>query len=352
MCGIAGFVLGDVSRQAADVSWLTRLAERVAALSPGAAAAPGLAEVVAELHEGFCALMSLATHRGIVADAALRGRIEALAAALVAHEAALVALSREGRTDLDPVVEGLRDFSWQLREELIGHIDRVAALAPDGAGDAALGVAFAVEHVLAAIDRLEVRGRDSAGVVVQMTLPRFDAENLSQYLPPALADELATRRGDLHAGHRAVSLLTTPRGGAVASIVYKTANLIGRLGDNGAALRGAIRTDALFWRLAAEASGVDVLAHTRWASSGIISVANCHPHNASITADGPEASGLGAMFVLNGDVDNHHELQQELLAGFQRAVDPSITTDTKIIPIACRFAGVGEIVHAPDWIAD
>lgn len=338
MCGIAGFVLGDLSRQTADVAWLTRLGDTVASLPPGAQAAPVLAEVVSGLHAGFGALMALATHRALAAEPALRSRVEALADALGAHEAALVALSEQGRTDLDPVVEGLRDFSWQLREELIGHVDRVAALAPARAGDAALGVAFAVEHVLAAIDRLEVRGRDSAGVVVQLTLPRFDAQDL----PPALADELASRRADLHAGHRAVSVLETPRGGAVVGVVYKTANLIGRLGDNGAALRAAIRADALFWSLAAAATQVDVLAHTRWASSGIISVANCHPHNASLTADGPDAKGLGAMFVLNGDVDNHHELQQELLAGFQRAVDPSITTDTKIIPIACRFTGAGE----------
>jgi len=334
MCGIAGFVTGNWSSASADVTWLRDLAASVIAAAPGPDAAPVLTNAVATLNDRFQDLMSLGVHQAIAADAGLKATIAALADAMDAHEAALVAASRAGRTDLDPIIEGLRDHGWQVRQELLGHVARVDALLPGAARGHQLATAFSIEHVIRAIDRLEVRGRDSAGISVQVTLPTFDPT----LLPAVLSAEMVDRLNDTHAGHRAMTKAALPDGRVVIGSVYKTANLIGSLGDNGAALRAAIHADDVLWHLAATALSVQVLAHTRWASSGIISVPNCHPHNASLAADSPNASEIGAMFVLNGDVDNHIELQHELVTNRQAAIEPSITTDTKIIPIAHRFA--------------
>lgn len=334
MCGIAGFVTREWTTAAADVAWITELSATLTATPTGPEAATVLTQAVATLNERFQELMSLSVHQAIASDAALKARVVALADAMDAHEAALVAASRAGRTDLDPVIEGLRDHGWQVRQELLGHVARVDALLPGAARGHQMAVAYAVEHVIRAIDRLEVRGRDSAGISVQLILPSFDPTDL----PTALSSEMIDRLNDTHAGHRAMTRTSLPDGRVVIGTVYKTANLIGRLGDNGTALRDAIHADAVFWHLASDALSTQVLAHTRWASSGIISVPNCHPHNASLSADSPGASEIGAMFVLNGDVDNHLELQHELVTNRQSTIEPSITTDTKIIPIAHRFA--------------
>lgn len=334
MCGIAGFVTRDLVTLAGDVSWIRDIADRLEAAPPGADATDALSSVIALLHERFIDLMSLSTHRAIISDQDLFKRFRAIADSLSQHEAALVELSKAGRTDLDPLIEGLRDYAWQIRHELFGHIDGVGALMGTHRDGAALGVAFATEHVLRAIDRLEVRGRDSAGITVQLALTGFDPASL----PAALADDLQARMADTGTGHRAVMIADGPSGQTFVGFIYKTANLIGRLGDNGAALRSALSGDELFWLLAEKARSANVLAHTRWASSGIISVPNCHPHNAAVTSDVSGGAELGGMFVLNGDIDNHMELFQELVASQGLGIEPAITTDAKIIPIVHRYA--------------
>jgi glutamine---fructose-6-phosphate transaminase (isomerizing) len=112
----------------------------------------------------------------------------------------------------------------------------------------------------------------------------------------------------------------------VLSFVYKNAAVIGELGDNTRAIREAMNDDALL-RLAlrSPSAKVSVLAHTRWASVGIISEPNAHPLNQEETVDGV---GPYVVAALNGDVDNYADLKAE--HGLQ--VAPAITTDAKVIP--------------------
>ncbi|WP_158284675.1 SIS domain-containing protein [Oricola cellulosilytica] len=340
MCGIAGFVTGPFGQSRADCAWLTKLSHDTGALPEGLAAADDLQRAVETLHERFPALMSFGTAAQIVFNETFRGEVTALADAFAAQTSALTELSKAGRTDLDPLIESLRDHEWQLREELVrqsleaASLTRPDSLSPD---NNAIKVALATEAVLRSIDRLEVRGRDSAGIAIQVQL---DEATISA-LDGDHADALATRAAQIHAEHGAVYQHDNGGGRRTLTFVYKTANLVGRLGDNGTALREAIRADDLLWALAANALRASVLSHTRWASHGIISVANCHPHNASLVQDEQGGAGisLGAMYALNGDVDNHVELLGELVTNRQMAVDPAITTDAKIIPIAHRAAG-------------
>ena len=338
MCGIAGYVTREFSTDGIDTRFLLDLGEAVGAVEPGEGALEWLDDAVGTLKARFDAMMSIAVVRRVALDAALEAAVRRLAEGFAAHETALTALSKGGRTDLDPLIEALRDMGWQLSAELADHAAAARALVAAGTdleGTTALHVAVATEYVLRAIDRLEVRGRDSAGIALQIDVPADRVDRL----PAATAGELAARAADLHAGHRAVH--ATPRGKAGTTITfsYKTANLVGRLGDNGAALRAAIAADALLWTLAGGARRASILSHTRWASHGVISVANCHPHNPSLTADAATdpAAALGAMYALNGDVDNHAELMAELVTNRQGAVDPAITTDAKVIPLADRL---------------
>ncbi|MFZ4585675.1 MAG: SIS domain-containing protein [Acidimicrobiia bacterium] len=208
-----------------------------------------------------------------------------------------------------------RDHAWSARRDRLGGALATGDLAGSGAGDAAIEAFDSVRVALSAIDRLEVRGRDSAGLHVMVTNHALQLDD------PVVARQLEARTGDPLFAGGAVRVF-----GDSLGFVYKAAAEIGELGDNTAHLRAALRADTLLhMALSAPNARVAVLGHTRWASVGIISEANAHP------LDDREAAPSGQPFVvaaLNGDIDNHADL--EALDGLEIA--PEITTDAKVIP--------------------
>lgn len=207
-----------------------------------------------------------------------------------------------------------RDAIWAIGRDRLRAAEQVAALAGPDTSDAGLAVVFSVHQALSALDRLEVRGRDSAGLELQLTGHRLDARD------PSVQAALE-RRDDPSFSSGAVRLVD-----GVLVIVHKAAAEIGELGDNTAALRAALHDDELL-QLALAAPDVDgvVLGHTRWASIGIISEPNAHPQ-CSDELDG--SVGPLVTGVLNGDVDNY----ADLTASESLRIAAEITTDAKVIP--------------------
>lgn len=260
---------------------------------------------LSELKRSLATLDFQRTHR-TYAEAAARERWRALLASLGNGAGA---------------EEVRRDVAWRVEHDLLDLVDAMSALLEDPERrerGAPVWLAWQVELTLRAIGRMEVRGRDSAGLAVMLW---YDDEAARDRL---LGGEAAEDQVFRHA---------VP-GTACLVLDYKVAEEVGALGYNESTLRGLIRGDAYFQRaIRAAPRQAIVVAHTRWASNGIISIANAHP------VDGALESGDGGGYVyppgrtlavLNGDVDNFLEL---LPAVTERGTVPAgVTTDAKVIP--------------------
>lgn len=215
---------------------------------------------------------------------------------------------------LNAAMIDLKDAVWSIARDRLRAAREVAALAANDVSPAGAAVLFSLHQALSAVDRLEVRGRDSAGI--QLVLHRHGVD----LADPVIAAEIGSR-SDSNFASGAIRV----EGDSVV-FVYKAAFEIGELGDNTAALRASVRDDALLHRFLSSATveGL-ILGHTRWASVGIISEPNAHPQCSDEVelVDGPLWTA-----VLNGDVDNH----ADIIAAESMTIAPAVTTDAKVIP--------------------
>jgi glucosamine--fructose-6-phosphate aminotransferase (isomerizing) len=342
MCGIAGFVSNELWRKKPDLAWLDALVNEFEDLL-ASGAWEAFTGPLGKMADRFDDLMSFGLHMEIVENSAARAKVERIAALLdMAHERLVQHMADEGRTDaLELIGEDMRDGLWQIREEVLGNVSRVNRLLPDksfpdGNVRARRFVAWAIEEVMENLDRLEVRGRDSAGIAIQCCVPAVPAQQPT-VAPEALDGKFReTIVNGVKSSRRGAKLND---GRLVFTFVYKVANLVGSLGENTGALRRSIHEDEALWSVGGFAEQVSVLAHTRWASNGIISLSNCHPCDGRLLDREHEATlrDRDALFVLNGDVDNYHALVNIAVLGQGYAIDPVITTDAKILPVFFRL---------------
>ncbi len=320
----------DAGALLADASVASAPADSAPADSAPAASADFAAQLEAAarvLREADEALRSLPGVRLLVEDAKCVLDIEAALAQVDAHIAEI-----DGAVEAGAHIERifvalgeLKDHSFALRRDRLRMAREVVGLWGGTPPPAAVGGLWSIQVALSALDRLEVRGRDSAGLQVFVRGAHVEADATQ-----GAAGSLSGRLADPLFGTGAVR--NTPDG---LAFVYKTASEIGELGDNSAVLRSQIRQDSLLrWALCAEGAEVVVLGHTRWASIGIVSVPNTHPLDAwDATLSGSHAAGaivnsVHVAAVLNGDVDNY----ADLIAQRRLSIAPEITTDAKVIP--------------------
>ena len=295
------------------------------------------------------ALRSLPGVRLLVEDAKCVLEIDAVLATLAAHivdldsavDSSDVSVTRSNEPDspldaagarverINAALGELADHTFALRRDRLRMAREIIGLWGGTPPPTAVGGLWSIQVALSALDRLEVRGRDSAGLQVfvrgaDLDTAINDGDSLSQRLADPLFGSGAVR--------------ATDNG---LAFVYKTAAEIGELGDNTAALRAAIRDDSLLrWALSYDEAETIVLSHTRWASIGIVSEPNTHPLDAwPSPRDGADVAasprdGAHVAAVLNGDVDNY----ADLLAQRRLSIAPEITTDAKVIPTMLRQA--------------
>jgi glucosamine--fructose-6-phosphate aminotransferase (isomerizing) len=323
MCGIVGVVRRPGRREPPSGPALVGALDEVLGILGGTGVPTGDAleaaadalEAVDRLLRGVAGIRTLLGDRVTVValddrTTRIADRLRAVEDALDAGAVPADALERSNAA----VVRG-KDAVWAIARDRLRNARAVGDLAGVGASTAAIEAFASVQVALSAIDRLEVRGRDSAGLTVLV-----HGHGLADP-DPGVARLLEARAADPLLVNGAVR-----RDGDVVAFVYKAAAEIGELGDNTAALRAAIRDDELLHlAVTPDTARATVLGHTRWASVGIISEPNAHPLDHTETA----TSGMPLVFAaLNGDVDNYADLQvAEALTA-----PAEITTDAKVIP--------------------
>src|SRR6266540_799463 len=321
MCGIIAVVRRPSDRQPPELAGLLDTVERVAAVIPSAD--PGGGGTPRQAGDGWDATRSRLDEAGkaldgvdrelhgaaglacLLADPDGRARLDRLAAELerrverleAAIDAEAAAMPADALEAVNAALVGAKDGLWAIRRDRIASAAAVAALAGRHPGRAAMEAYGSIQIALAALDRLEVRGRDSAGLAERVRDPLYTS-----------------------------GAVRAP--GGQLGFVYKAASEVGELGDNTRRLRAAIAGDELLRRaLERPEARALVLAHTRWASVGLINQANAHPLDQE--EDGDPTQRPYAVGVLNGDVDNY----LELVASHGLRIPGEITTDAKVIPV-------------------
>ncbi len=322
MCGIIAVVRRPSTRPTPRASEVVDLVAGLAGTVTGADDVTAALTVAGDrLTEADRLLRGVPGLRLMLADRSLASSLEhhcgELLAVVVEEEERL---ERDGGLDTR-ALEGrnfefirVRDGIWAITRDRLRAAEVVSTLSGGSTDGGALGAFLSIHQALSALDRLEVRGRDSAGLHLLIHDHALDLDD------PAVQGEIERRSGDVNYGTGSVRIVD-----GVLSIVHKTAAEIGELGDNTAVLREGFAGDDLLQRaLANETARTLVLGHTRWASIGIVSEPNAHPLNSELLdTEGPYVVG-----ALNGDVDNFADLIVE--EGV--TIPPAITTDAKVIP--------------------
>ncbi|MDA2964228.1 MAG: SIS domain-containing protein, partial [Actinomycetota bacterium] len=319
MCGII-CVLSRKTRRA------TPTANEILALLDGALEAGAksdidqLAQAVTtadSLLRGDAGQLCMADNHQLIA--AMTSRIDQLDAIVIAYEQSIeksTGLQTESSQHALQEIIRAKDAIWELRNDRIRTAKLVDALAGQGASESARSGYFSIQQAFSGLDRLEVRGRDSAGIHVLVSNHGLKATDKQ------VKALLANRSEDALFMSGSVRMTEN-----AWSFVYKAAAEIGELGDNTRVMRNAVIADALLRLCVSQPnSQVAVLAHTRWASVGIISEPNAHPVNSEELEGKHDDAYLVA--ALNGDVDNHADLRVQ----YGLRVAGPITTDAKVIP--------------------
>jgi glucosamine--fructose-6-phosphate aminotransferase (isomerizing) len=242
-----------------------------------------------------------------------------------------------------------KDIQWILEKDILSNFAKILDLSGAKKTTAINPTAFKkyrqINLLLNALDRLEVRGRDSAGLQIVFTLEKEkDIESILLNLKEKGLYEdylMRSQDGDIINGSIGLAphVFSAAAKRTTVTFTYKTFSIVGELGLNAGNLKQTIKKDQIFQCFAQMDTVCETaLTHTRWASVGSITEENCHPVNnykpnqtSSVFPFYPKsAAHINA--ILNGDIDNYSALYSGLEID-KEPINTKVTTDTKIIPL-------------------
>lgn len=348
MCGIAGLVYE--THQSESFAWddfeshLRSLFERRLNSSSDEETLKELDVLFDEVQ----ALKEFSSIRDIATDAAVLARVRGWAQELANWERQMEDdLSQNEELDTaqleawNRVLILARDLTWAVRDDVLAFLPRMEKLlGPREATPWRLFQAWKLVVALENISRMEVRGRDSCGICLRITISE---SQYREFLGGWEGEQrIAWEQRQQPRDFTNYAVRVFPSQDKVEVLFsYKVAQEVGALGDNVRSLYQGLTEDLFFWELVNVPDSSSVIyAHSRWASNGIISEPNCHPVD-EVTLDGEGRTGnLSGHFTtacVNGDVDNYQELKARLASSKGRTVSDQIGTDAKIVPVLFDF---------------
>jgi len=211
--------------------------------------------------------------------------------------------------------ECLEDANWFFLHELEKTkvlIESLADMSTANISDASLLLFRDITKIIHAIDnRLELRGRDSFGLSISLSSSHFHSAMLDGDDINGSNEELYYSKGNKIGTY---------------SFVFKSCNIIGGLGDNANEIKKLIRGNKLFLELVKGGlvSSATIMAHTRWASVGEVSLANTHP--LGLVELNENKSDSHVLACLNGDIYNYKEIITDAKKTHLLSLDDSNTT--------------------------
>jgi len=168
-------------------------------------------------------------------------------------------------------------------------------------------------------NRLEIRGRDSFGISIQLIME--DDKRLDHLIPDGQVDKDKCFIDNINKNQ-------------IITLIFKTANRIGSLGDNAEVIKKEIKSNQILSKIISEGiyKTAAIVAHTRWASVGKINIPNCHPID-NTGQDGSKDFPL-VLSCMNGDIYNYKSIIEEKEKELNYKFNDDFSTDCQAIPIS------------------
>ena len=174
--------------------------------------------------------------------------------------------------------------------------------------------------VINAIDnRLEFRGRDSLGISIQLCMNNFNNNVFENYVSPDMREQFYYEKN----GNT-----------GILTFIFKTANVIGSLGDNARSLKDLIKKNVTLKKAInnTKCESGSIVIHTRWASVGEVNISNCHP--ITNAQNGKDIKTPLILTSMNGDIYNYKEVIASCSKNNYKNYDKECTTDCLAFPAA------------------
>lgn len=345
MCGIAGLVYE--THQGGSLSWddFENDLERLFTMSVAGSIETEVLSLLEELFAKAQLLKEFSSIRSIAIEPQRREQVQRWARQLTDWESRLaedLECSEQMETAQlerwNNVLVQARDLTWAVREDVLAFLPRMERLMAE-VGEVTperLFQAWKLVVALENIGRMEVRGRDSCGISVRLTVTDAQYKDFLGFWEGEQRIAWEQRQQPHDFVNMAVRVFAN-KDKVEVLFSYKVAQEVGALGDNVRALYESVTSDIFFWSLVNYPGSSSVIyAHSRWASNGIISEPNCHPVDEVTESKDGHPGNLSGHFTtacVNGDVDNYQELKARLAGTRGRLISSQVGTDAKIVPV-------------------
>ena len=184
--------------------------------------------------------------------------------------------------------EKILDILWFLDYELINRFKFVKSfIGKTKYLNHSLIFFKTLNSVINSINLLEIRGRDSLGLMFSINL-KNTTENIS-WVKKNLKLE---------------KYIKVNKKNIIVNVIYKNCNIFGSLGDNSKIILKKIKNDHKILKLLKSGiyENINIIAHTRWASVGQVDMDNTHPL-VNVTESSNKIPTIFS--VMNGDIYNY-----------------------------------------------